>query len=315
MLINRDGRSINTTKQFPSSEIDLSDRDYFQHFKNNDDRGLYISQVPADRRTGTRLVVFSKRINGPSNEFLGVVLMSMRFRYFENIYQSITSMHDQAFLFLHRDGTVIVRYPDPINHAGEKIPAGSPWYRLVLQGGGHFRSPGYFDGEARLVAVRPLRDYPLVVNVCVSETAALATWRIQAITLGIGTLLVIFCLGFLLKALSKQFHRLATSEATVVDKAHDLERANAQLANSQAQANAALNNMSQGLVMFDSSARLVVCNQRYLEMYGLSPEIVRPGCTLRELLDHRVATGQLLLGRPRAIYGRNPGRGRPRNCL
>jgi diguanylate cyclase (GGDEF)-like protein len=49
--------------------------------------------------------------------------------------------------------------------------------------------------------------------------------------------------------------------------------------------------MSQGLVMFDSSGRLVVCNQRYLEMYGLSAEIVRPGCTLREILDHRAATG------------------------
>jgi diguanylate cyclase (GGDEF)-like protein/PAS domain S-box-containing protein len=53
----------------------------------------------------------------------------------------------------------------------------------------------------------------------------------------------------------------------------------------------ALKNMSQGLVMFDSSARLVVFNQRYIEMFGLSPEIVRPGCPLREILYHRVATG------------------------
>ena len=40
-------------------------------------------------------------------------------------------------------------------------------------------------------AVRPLRDYPLVVNVGVLETAALATWRIQAIAIGIGTLLFV----------------------------------------------------------------------------------------------------------------------------
>jgi diguanylate cyclase (GGDEF)-like protein len=54
---------------------------------------------------------------------------------------------------------------------------------------------------------------------------------------------------------------------------------------------AALNNMSQALLMFDPSARLIICNHRYLEMYGLSPEIVRPGCTLLELLNHRVAAG------------------------
>src|SRR5450755_185124 len=105
--------------------------------------------------------------------------------------RSIASLPDQTFLLLHRDGTVIVRYPDQIARAGEKIPAESPWHSLVLQGGGTYRAPGIFDGETRLMATHPLRDYPLVVNVGVTETAALATWRIQTLTLGIGTLLVI----------------------------------------------------------------------------------------------------------------------------
>jgi len=33
----------------------------------------------------------------------------------------------------------------------------------------------------------------------------------------------------------------------------------------------ALNNMSQGLLMFDSTESVVVCNNRYIEMYRLSP--------------------------------------------
>jgi hypothetical protein len=45
--------------------------------------------------------------------------------------------------------------------------------------------------------------------------------------------------------------------------------------------------MSEGLCMFDASARLILCNERYLEMYGLRPEIAKPGCSLRELLDER----------------------------
>src|SRR5262249_53957842 len=52
-----------------------------------------------------------------------------------------------------------------------------------------------------------------------------------------------------------------------------------------------LNNMSQGVLMFDSQARLVFCNQRYLTMYGLSPEYAKPGCTLRDLLNLRIAAG------------------------
>ena len=55
--------------------------------------------------------------------------------------------------------------------------------------------------------------------------------------------------------------------------------------------NTAVNNMSQGLVMFDAAERLLVCNRRYLEMYGLSRDAVKPGCTLLDLLQHRIAKG------------------------
>ena len=43
--------------------------------------------------------------------------------------------------------------------------------------------------------------------------------------------------------------------------------------------------------MFDAAERLLVCNRRYLEMYGLSPETVKPGCTLLDMLRHRIAMG------------------------
>jgi len=56
----------------------------------------------------------------------------------------------------------------------------------------------------------------------------------------------------------------------------------------------ALNNISHGLCMFDTAGRLVLCNERYLEMYKLSPAIVKPGCTLRELLAHRQAVGMFV---------------------
>ncbi len=290
-LVDGNGRLVNATDEWPTSEADVSATAHFQHFKNNDDQGIYINNFQVDPVKGTHVVFFSKRITGTNNTFLGMVVVGVRLTYFQQIYKSVESLPDQLFVLLYRDGTVIVRYPDLVVHTGEKIPAGSPWHRLVSQGGGTFRAPGLFDGQARLIAVQPLRGYPLVVNVGVTETAALATWRIQAITLGIGTLLVMFCSALLLKALSKQFHRLESAKATIVVKAHELESVNAQLTNSQAQTNAALDNMSQGLVMLDSAARLVVCNQRYIEMYSLTQEVMRPGCSLKELLDHRVASG------------------------
>ncbi len=57
---------------------------------------------------------------------------------------------------------------------------------------------------------------------------------------------------------------------------------------------AALNNMSEGLCMFDASTRLILCNERYIEMYGLPPDLVKPGVALRELLEHRLRAGAFM---------------------
>jgi methyl-accepting chemotaxis protein len=54
---------------------------------------------------------------------------------------------------------------------------------------------------------------------------------------------------------------------------------------------AAIENMPQGLCMLDSSANLLLCNNRYLEIYGLTPEQVMPGCSLRDVLEHCRAAG------------------------
>jgi len=53
----------------------------------------------------------------------------------------------------------------------------------------------------------------------------------------------------------------------------------------------ALNNMSQGLCFFDGQERLIVCNQRYIDMYGLDPERVRPGISLSDILHMRYESG------------------------
>jgi PAS domain S-box-containing protein len=55
-----------------------------------------------------------------------------------------------------------------------------------------------------------------------------------------------------------------------------------------------VNNMAQALLLFDRSERLVICNKRYVEMFGLSSELAKPGCKLRDLIQHRKDNGSLL---------------------
>ncbi len=53
----------------------------------------------------------------------------------------------------------------------------------------------------------------------------------------------------------------------------------------------AINNMTQGLLLFDAESRLIVCNRSYIAMYGLSPEIVKSGIALRDIIAHRRESG------------------------
>jgi len=71
----------------------------------------------------------------------------------------------------------------------------------------------------------------------------------------------------------------------------ELEGREAELTHHNQRFDTALANMSQGLCMFDGEQRLIVCNERYASMYGLSPEITKPGTTLRQILDDRIAKG------------------------
>ncbi len=78
---------------------------------------------------------------------------------------------------------------------------------------------------------------------------------------------------------------------TTFDDITAQERAAEALREQHRRFDAALNNMAHGLAMLDEELNLIVCNRRYLDMYGLSPDVVRPGSTMRDIVEHSVALG------------------------
>jgi len=71
------------------------------------------------------------------------------------------------------------------------------------------------------------------------------------------------------------------------------ERVTAQIATQNIRFDTAMNNMAQGLCMFDGEKRLVVCNERYATMYALPPELTKAGATHEAIIAHRVKHGIL----------------------
>lgn len=290
-LVDKDGQLANTSRAWPVPTGNALGRDYFTLVKNNIEDKLHVSNLVVNRISGERTIFFSRRLQAQNNEFLGVVLIGVKLSYFQHIYNSITSPNSISFMLLRDDGSILVRHPYSPSIDVQKIPATSPWHRLAHGGGGHFRSPGYFDGVARLVAVQPIRGYPLVINVAISEYAALSNWRHRTTLIALGTGLAVLCSLLLLYAFNGQYRRLLRSEESLAEREARLAERTQELKGVNHRIDSALNNMLQGLAMFDAQTRLVVCNRQYIEMYGLSTDIVKEGCTLRALLEHRVETG------------------------
>ncbi|MCK1357885.1 EAL domain-containing protein [Bradyrhizobium sp. 199] len=58
----------------------------------------------------------------------------------------------------------------------------------------------------------------------------------------------------------------------------------------------AANNLWLGIILFGSDRKVIFCNPRYIEMYALSPEQVRPGTPIKDLIEHRLKLGLSVRG-------------------
>jgi len=146
--------------------------------------------------------------------------------------------------------------------------------------------PGYFSGGITERMTERSGSIQALVIVAVTVIVVVAAYGITHSALT-GQVSIEALLIFMLIAPSVCLPAIAFSSHAKAQKASGeiIRRTNLQL-------ELVMDNMAQGLCMFDGDQRLIVCNQRYAEMYGLSPEIVRPGTTFREILQYRINSGQ-----------------------
>jgi diguanylate cyclase (GGDEF)-like protein len=281
-LFDSDGMLINSSNVWPVPLVSVADRAYFSTFKTDPKSPDMLVEPVHSRITGVWTTVIARKITGPKGEFLGAIGRGFEPSNFEKFFASVTLGEDATVSMVHRNGTLLARFPNSNALTGENFSNGPLMRRVLSQGGtvsGLFTRP--FDGEERLGAASALTGVPLVILGSTSVAAALADWREQMrFLIGVGTasvLLIAILLFIVVRRLSLE-HRLSQQRLTL-EKLR-LDRA--------------INNMTQGLLLFDASERLVVCNQRYIEMYGLSPHVIKPGCSFREVIAHRKARGSFV---------------------
>jgi PAS domain S-box-containing protein len=228
-LLGSDGRTLVTSRAQMPRDPDMSDRDYYRYFVDHDDPAPFISAPAQNRAVGTPTVFIARRINASDHRYLGVAVSAIDLKYLTEFYQAIAMPPGETVTLLRHDGLVLVRYPNPTDQVGKRMPANSPWYHLVAMGGGNYRSPGFLAAVAAVVSVHALSAYPLVIDVSMMEPVVLAKWRRQATAIAFGGLAVAMGFAVLFGVISRQFRRQAEQNARLTEAAEALRASEARI--------------------------------------------------------------------------------------
>ncbi len=266
------GTLINSSEVWPVPDVTVAERDFFRAFKSGTAATPILVELTRSRIAGGWATVVAHKVTGPQGEFIGIITRAIAPATFEKYFASVALGEGAAISMYHRDGTLLARYPHVERMIGSHVRT-SPIYRYISSQSGHgtIRLTSPIDGQERIASAYALGSFPIAIVASTTVAAALADWREQTrflILAAAFSVLVITAMLFLFVRKLLQQHQMEKQRLDT-----------------------AINNMTQGLLLYDSSERLVVCNQRYISMYGLSPDVVKPGLAFRDLVVHRKETG------------------------
>jgi len=278
-IFDAEGRLLNWSRSSPVPDISIVDRAYFKIFKSDPQSEPMLAEPARSHIDGSWTTVIAHRLSGPGGVFLGVMSRRIDPVNYERFFASLTLGEGAAVAMFHRDGTMLARYPHIDAMIGKKFENAPLLHKILTLGGGQtLRIKSPVDGQDRLGAGAGLSDFPVVVIATNTVSAALADWRAQTRFLVMAAALSASVIALMLYLIIRQINR-------------QNREAQRRLESEKQRLDTALNNMTQGLVLYDASARILTFNQRYIDMYSLSTDVVKPGCHYYELIQHRKDTG------------------------
>eukprot|EP01037_Dinobryon_pediforme_P013337 gene13336-13451_t len=309
--IDAEGNLLNFSRFWPTPTINVADRDYFKALSKAGGSSVFIGQPVPNRGTGTWTIYVAKRVSGPDGAFLGLVLGAVELAYFERLYQSVIPDADSSISLFRQDGAQLARYPHIETNIGKSFATNAMFTAFSATGAASVavRLRSRSTGDDRLMAAHRLAHYPLLVSASTSIESVLSSWRKEAAAMISGTVALEFLLAaaawLMVRELKSQSRldeaKMATARAETARRdseaalllAQERARADREMTTQHRRFEVALNNMSQGLCMFDENDLLIVANERLAEMFGLPLMQVQPSVSLTSLLAWSAALGGL----------------------
>jgi signal transduction histidine kinase/ActR/RegA family two-component response regulator len=269
----------------PMKGIDLSDRVLFQYHLDPSASQPYISVPLIGRASGRLSIQITRRMTRKDGSFGGVLVVSIDPFYFSRLFDHIALGRNSVVNLVGDDGVVRGHRSVKGYEIGQNVHKPGQPGRMRSSGTGAFITRSNLDGIERIYTSAPVLGYPLYMVVGLAADDVLAEVRDQLRShLAVGGLLTVLIglLGWYLAREIKSRHQRDMD--ALGDK---ITREN------KAVLDNALNNIHHGLLVYDKDDRIVAINRSFIDMYRLSPETAKPGCTLRDLLEQRRVSGTL----------------------
>ena len=235
---------INSSQEWPNPPANVAGQEYFDSLKTDPALVSKLGRPVQDPRTGIWTISLARKFTGVNGEFLGAVVGMIKSQYFEEFYRTLVRGPDEAIALFRHDGVMLARHPHVDSLLGRSF-SGGPLDQVMQSGGGVARHSDAFNGSERLMAGVRLANVPIDLTTSTTVPAALADWRTEAAYLIGLTIVLVVAIGGTGAVVVQYFRKQSI------------------------QLDATLNNQSQGVCMYDAHRRLIVCNDRYAEMFHL----------------------------------------------
>jgi|GEM_PF-3457832 Signal transduction histidine kinase len=198
---------------------DLSDRDYVVAHREDADIGRFIGRPATSRITpGRWFFPLSRRLGGPEDAFAGVVAANVDLAALSEAFERVREGADTAVSLLHHDGTLMMRTPAVEGVLGRRFAISS------LEGGlsRTVQAVSPVDDTRRVITVRQVPHYPLVVLASVPTGAIMAEW----LRIAVPVLAAALAMSAAVLGLARHLHRQALSrERLMADLAEAKDQA------------------------------------------------------------------------------------------
>lgn len=207
-VMDLDGNIINFSRSFPPPDIFLGDRDYFKAHRDDPGLGLHISEPVKNKANGAWTFYLTRKLRNAQGLHIGTALIGIQTKLLADFYASLGIQSETAVALLRTDGTILSRFPEVEAAIGKRFR--DPVSLQSLRDGAQSatfvtsqpRTTNASSADTRLMAVRRVADYPLVVLLNVPLSRVLSRWTTTVLLVAAMTTVALIALFLLLFRIS-----------------------------------------------------------------------------------------------------------------